>query len=393
VRTIDTLGYPIVVSSGSLAEVARIVEERAPSHRYVIITDDNVASHYLDHVSASLIERSRRGVTSDRVHTVVIPAGEEHKTRERWSAITDSLLAHGCGRDTAIIALGGGVIGDLAGFVAATYMRGIPVVQIPTTLLAMVDASVGGKTAVDTPAGKNTVGAFHPPAAVIIDPATLASLPTRELRSGLAEVIKHGVIADSSVIDQVETIMPALLAARASGAALEAMIERSVRIKADVVAADERELGLRKVLNFGHTIGHGVEAASDYALLHGEAIAIGMVAEGRLAEILGIATVGTAAAIEDAVTRAGLPSRAPDGMLADRVLALMRSDKKQRRGVLEYSLPRRVGEMAGESSGWAIAVDDSVALEVLRALGNRESGIGNRESGIGNRESGIGNRE
>jgi 3-dehydroquinate synthase len=372
VRTIDTLGYPIVVSSGSLAEVARIVEERAPSHRYVIITDDNVASHYLDHVSASLIERSRRGVTSDRVHTVVIPAGEEHKTRERWSAITDSLLAHGCGRDTAIIALGGGVIGDLAGFVAATYMRGIPVVQIPTTLLAMVDASVGGKTAVDTPAGKNTVGAFHPPAAVIIDPATLASLPTRELRSGLAEVIKHGVIADSSVIDQVETIMPALLAARASGAALEAMIERSVRIKADVVAADERELGLRKVLNFGHTIGHGVEAASDYALLHGEAIAIGMVAEGRLAEILGIATVGTAAAIEDAVTRAGLPSRAPDGMPADRVLALMRSDKKQRRGVLEYSLPRRVGEMAGESSGWAIAVDDSVALEVLRALGNRE---------------------
>ena len=378
-RTIDTLGYPIVVSSGSLAEVARIVEERAPSHRYVIITDDNVASHYLDHVSASLIERSRRGVTSDRVHTVVIPAGEEHKTRERWSAITDSLLAHGCGRDTAIIALGGGVIGDLAGFVAATYMRGIPIVQIPTTLLAMVDASVGGKTAVDTPAGKNTVGAFHPPAAVIIDPATLASLPARELRSGLAEVIKHGVIADSSVIDQVETIMPALLAARASGAALEAMIERSVRIKADVVAADERELGLRKVLNFGHTIGHGVEAASDYALLHGEAIAIGMVAEGRLAEILGIATVGTAAAIEDAVTRAGLPSRAPDGMLADRVLALMRSDKKQRRGVLEYSLPRRVGEMAGESSGWAIAVDDSVALEVLRALGNRESGIGNRE--------------
>ena len=371
-RTIDTLGYPIVVSSGGLAEVARIVEERAPSHRYVIITDDNVAPHYLDHVCASLIGGSGRGLTRDRVHTVIIPAGEEHKTRERWSAITDTLLAHGCGRDTAIIALGGGVIGDLAGFVAATYMRGIPVVQIPTTLLAMVDASIGGKTAVDTPAGKNTVGAFHPPAAVMIDPATLASLPARELRSGLAEVIKHGVIADRSVIDEVEAIMPALLAARASGAALEAMIERSVRIKADVVAADERELGLRKVLNFGHTIGHGVEAASDYALLHGEAIAVGMVAEGRLAENLGIATVGTAAAIEDAVTRAGLPSRVPDGMEADRVLALMRSDKKQRRGVLEYSLPKRMGEMAGESSGWAIAVDDSIALEVLRALGNRE---------------------
>jgi len=372
VRTIDTLGYPIVVASGVLAQVGRLVEERAPSHRYAIITDNNVAPHYLDQVCESLIAGSSHGAARDRVHTVVIPAGEEHKTRERWSAITDALLAQGCGRDTAIIALGGGVVGDLAGFVAATYMRGIPVVQIPTTLLAMVDASVGGKTAVDTPAGKNTVGAFHPPAAVIIDPATLASLPARELRSGLAEVIKHGVIADATVIDEVDAIAPALLAASASRDALEAMIERSVRIKANVVAADERELGLRKVLNFGHTIGHGVEAASEYALLHGEAIAIGMVAEGRLAENLGIATVGTAAAIEDAVTRAGLPSRAPDGIAPDRVLSLMRSDKKQRRGVLEYSLPKRVGEMAGESSGWGIAVDDSVAIEVLRALGNRE---------------------
>ena len=367
-RTIDTLGYPIVVASGGLAQIARIAEEHAPAHRYAIITDDHVAPHYLDHVARSLLERSSRGVTADRVHSVVIPAGEEHKTRERWSAITDTLLAHGCGRDTAIIALGGGVIGDLAGFVAATYMRGIPVVQIPTTLLAMVDASVGGKTAVDTPAGKNTVGAFHPPAAVMIDTATLASLPARELRSGLAEVIKHGVIADLTVIAEVEAITPALLSARTSGDALEVMIERSVRIKADVVAADERELGLRKVLNFGHTIGHGVEAASGYALLHGEAIAIGMIAEARLAETIGIATDGTAAAIEDAVTRAGLPSRAPDGMAADRVLALMRSDKKQRRGVLEYSLPKRVGEMAGESSGWGIAVEDSVAFEVIRTV-------------------------
>ncbi|HEX5072815.1 MAG TPA: 3-dehydroquinate synthase [Gemmatimonadaceae bacterium] len=367
-RTIDTLGYPIVVASGGLAQVARLVEERAPSHRYAIITDDNVAPHYLDHIVESLVARSARGVTRDRVHTVVIPAGEQHKTRERWSMITDALLAHGCARDTAIIALGGGVVGDLAGFVAATYMRGIPVVQIPTTLLAMVDASVGGKTAVDTPAGKNTVGAFHPPAAVIIDPATLASLPERELRSGLAEVIKHGVIADGTVIEEVEAIAPAVHSSRTSREALEAIIGRSVQIKADVVAADERERGPRKVLNFGHTIGHGVEAASDYTLLHGEAIAIGMVAEARLAENIGIATVGTAAAIEGAVTRVGLPSRAPSDIAPDRVLSLMRSDKKQRRGVLEYSLPKRVGEMAGESSGWAIAVEDSLALEVIRTV-------------------------
>ena len=370
-RAIDTLGYPIVVASGGLAQIGRIIAERAPSHRYAIVTDENVAPHYLEHVSQSLTGGSG-AVAPDLVHTVVIPPGEQHKTRARWSAITDTLLAHGCGRDTAIIALGGGVIGDLAGFVAATYMRGIPVVQIPTTLLAMVDASVGGKTAVDTPAGKNTVGAFHPPAAVLIDPATLASLPARELRSGLAEVIKHGVIADGTVIEEVEAITPALLSAHASPEALAVMIERSVRIKADVVAADERERGLRKVLNFGHTIGHGVEAASEYTLLHGEAIAIGMVAEARLAELLGIATVGTAAAIEDAVTRVGLPSRAARTIAPDRVLSLMRSDKKQRRGVLEYSLPKRVGEMAGESSGWGIAIEDSIALEVLRTLRSTE---------------------
>ena len=366
--TIDTLGYPIVVASGALAQIARLIDERAPSHRYAIVTDDNVARHYLDHVCASLLAGSHRGLTRDRVHTIVIPPGEEHKTRERWSAITDTLLAHGCGRDTAIIALGGGVIGDLAGFVAATYMRGIPVVQVPTTLLAMVDASVGGKTAVDTPHGKNTVGAFHRPAGVIIDPTTLTSLPSRELRSGLAEVIKHGVIADHGVIDEVDAIAPTLFSARVSHDAVEAMIERSVRIKTNVVAADERELGRRKVLNFGHTIGHGIEAASQYSLLHGEAIAIGMVAEGRLAEKVGVASAGTAAAIEAAVTRAGLPGRAPNGMDPDRVLTLMRSDKKQRRGALEYSLPKRVGEMAGESSGWGIPVEDSAALEVLRAL-------------------------
>jgi 3-dehydroquinate synthase len=368
VGTIDTLGYPITVASGALTQVARLVDEHAPSHRYAIITDDNVARHYLGRVRQSLIEASRRDLTGDHVHTVVIPAGEEHKTRERWSAVTDAMLAYGCGRDTTVIALGGGVIGDLAGFVAATYMRGVPVVQVPTTLLAMVDASVGGKTAVDTPAGKNTVGAFHPPAAVIIDPATLASLPSRELRSGLAEVIKHGVIADAAAIDEVDGLASGLYSGTASQQALEQVIERSVRIKASVVAADERELGLRKVLNFGHTIGHGVEAASGYSLLHGEAIAVGMVGESRLAERRAIAEEGTARAIERALENAGLPTRMPRTIEPDQVLGLMRSDKKQRRGALEYSLPRRVGEMAGEESGWAVPVPDEAVLEILREL-------------------------
>ena len=366
--SIDVLSYRIVVASGSLARLGELVQQHAPSHRYAIITDENIARHYLQSARESLVTGSRGRLSEGRAHTVVIPAGEQNKTRERWSAITDTLLAHGCGRDTAIIALGGGVVGDLAGFVAATYMRGIPVVQVPTTLLAMVDASIGGKTAVDTPAGKNTVGAFHPPAIVIIDPSTLASLPARELRAGMAEVIKHAVIADRAMFDEISAILPSLFAGNASQSALESLIARSVRIKANVVAADERELGLRKVLNFGHTIGHGVEAASDYSLLHGEAIAIGMIAEAKLAEAAGVADDGTAATIEGSIAMAGLPSRMPSTIEPDRVLTLMRSDKKQRRDALEYSLPKRVGEMAGESSAWAIPIADAAALEILNGM-------------------------
>ena len=365
--SIDVLGYSILVETDALARLSDLVRAHAPAHRYAVVTDGNVARHYLTRVRDALVSTAGNGpAAASTVHTVVIPPGEQHKTREQWAAITDDLLAHGCARDTTIVALGGGVIGDLAGFVAATYMRGVPVVQIPTTLLAMVDASVGGKTAVDTPAGKNTVGAFHPPAFVVIDPATLASLPTRELRAGLAEVIKHGVIADEAEIDAARALAPALEAGQAPPRALESLIERSVRIKASVVAADEREHGLRKVLNFGHTIGHGVEAASSFTLLHGEAIAIGMVAEARVGEQLGVAGVGTADAIERAVTAVGLPSRIPGDLALERVSALMQSDKKRRRGQLEYALPERLGAMAGSSSAWGIAVDDATVLRVLR---------------------------
>ena len=367
--SIDVLGYSILVETDALARLPDLVRAHAPAHRYAVVTDANVARHYLTRVRDALVAAAGDGPTAaSAVHTVVIPPGEELKTREQWAAITDDLLAHGCARDTTIVALGGGVIGDLAGFVAATYMRGVPVVQIPTTLLAMVDASVGGKTAVDTPAGKNTVGAFHPPTFVVIDPATLASLPTRELRAGLAEVIKHGVIADAAEIDAACALAPALEGGHAPQPGLEALIERSVRIKASVVAADEREHGLRKVLNFGHTVGHGVEAASSYSLLHGEAIAIGMVAEARVAEQVGVAGVGTAEAIERAVTAVGLPSRIPGELPPERVIALMQSDKKRRRGLLEYALPERLGVMAGASSAWGIAVDDATVLQILRAL-------------------------
>jgi len=362
VATIDTLGYPIVVDFGTLGQLARLAREHTRAHSYAIVTDENVAPHYLPVVQAALSSDARHA------HVVVIPAGEQHKTRAQWASITDSLLSRAFGRDTTIVALGGGVIGDLAGFVAATYMRGVPVIQVPTTLLSMVDASVGGKTAVDTPAGKNTVGAFHPPSLVVIDPATLASLPRRELISGLAEVIKHGVIADAAELDAVRSIAPDLLGGGDPPAAIAPLIERSVRIKARIVAADERELGLRKVLNFGHTIGHGVEAASDYQLLHGEAIAIGMVAEAELAERVGVAERGTRKTVEKVLDQVTLPTRLPTDLDHMRVLALMQSDKKRRGNSLEYALPKRIGEMAAESAGWSVPIPNEAVLEVLRAM-------------------------
>ena len=346
----------MIVSAGSLASAGELVREVAPAHRYAIITDDIVGPLYASRVVESF--------TDARVDVLTIPTGERHKTRESWARLTDELLAAGFGRDSTVVALGGGVVGDLAGFVAATFMRGIPVVQLPTTLLAMIDSSVGGKTGVDTPAGKNLVGAFHPPSLVLSDPSALATLPPEQLRSGLAEAIKHGVIADERYFERVVADLPTLLA-QPSGPGMLGLISRSVEIKADVVARDEREGGLRKTLNFGHTLGHAIESESGYRLLHGEAVAIGMVLESVLAERVGVAEAGTARRVRDAVERAGLPASRPEDMNADRVLAATRSDKKARRGTAEFALPRRVGAMAGEETNWAVRIDEDAVLAVL----------------------------
>jgi 3-dehydroquinate synthase len=332
-----------------------------------VVTDETVAPLYLERVLDS-IAGSAGSIPRDRCIAVAIPAGEQHKTREQWARVTDELLGARCGRDTTIVALGGGVVGDLAGFVAATYMRGVPVVQCPTTLLAMVDASVGGKTGVDTPAGKNLVGAFHPPAAVVADPSVLATLPARELRAGLAEVLKHGVIADAGELERLRALPPSPGSESFSADQFVALVARSVAIKAEIVRADEREGGVRKVLNFGHTIGHAVEAASGFALLHGEAVAVGMIAESRLAERAGVAESGTAGAVEVAVGDLGLPTRIPHGLGAAQLLALTRADKKTRRSTVEYALPRRIGQMAGRDAGWAVPIDDALVLGVLEEL-------------------------
>jgi 3-dehydroquinate synthase len=277
------------------------------------------------------------------------------------------MLAKKFGRDSVVIALGGGVVGDLAGFVAATFMRGIPVVQIPTTLVAMVDASIGGKTAVDTPSGKNLVGAFHPPAAVLVDPQLLATLPLREMRAGFAEIVKHGVIADDVYLREVASRASEMLSAEGGFASdrMISLIVRSVEIKAEIVSRDEREEGLRKTLNFGHTIGHAVELVSGYSLLHGEAVAIGMALEGRLAEQIGVAKAGTAAAIVKALQSAGLPTDLPTGFMAGEVIEAMKSDKKGVSGKTRFALPLRVGAMAGAKTGWSVQVGDDQLREVL----------------------------
>ena len=253
--------------------------------------------------------------------------------------------------------------GDLAGFVAATFMRGVSLVQCPTSLLAMIDASVGGKTGVDTRAGKNLVGAFHVPAVVLADVELLATLPIEQRRAGLAEAIKHGVIADAAHFDELDASLDALLAGEPSSTL--AVVARSVEIKAAVVRADAREHGLRKTLNFGHTIGHAVEQASGYALLHGECVAIGMVLEARLAEHLGVAEHGTASKIETLLRRASLPVALPASMDAETILAASRHDKKSRNGGVEYALPTRIGAMIEAGSAWSIPVDDAVVREVL----------------------------
>jgi 3-dehydroquinate synthase len=356
-REVNLPTYTVTIAPGALDRIGELVRISAAAHRYAIITDANVGPLYAPRVASAL----RIPASS----TFTIPAGEAHKTRENWARLTDEMLAAGFGRDTTIIAIGGGVVGDLAGFVAATFMRGVPHIQVPTSLLAMIDASVGGKTAVDTPSGKNLVGAFHQPSAVVADTTVLASLPSEQLRAGMAEAIKHGVIADEEYFARVESIAGTLRSIDVASPAVLDLVARSVEIKADVVRRDEREDGIRKTLNFGHTVGHAIELASGYSLLHGEAVAMGMVYESLIAERISAAASGTAERVRRAVLTAGLPDVRPEDIAVDEIVAATRGDKKARAGRAEYALPARIGAMAGASRGWAMPVSEDLLREVL----------------------------
>ena len=357
-RQVELPTYRVTIEAGALDRLAAIVREVAPAFRYAVVTDEIVAPLYAERVRGAL------GPLGD-VTMIAIPSGEASKTREMWAYATDDLLDNGFGRDSAVVALGGGVVGDLAGFVAATYMRGIPFVQVPTTLLAMIDASIGGKTGVDTRAGKNLVGAFHQPAAVVVDPTVLATLPIEDLRAGFAEAIKHGVIADAAYFDRVARCAADLESLDVAGEAMLDIVAQSVEIKADVVRRDEREAGVRKTLNFGHTVGHAIERLARYEMRHGDCVAIGMVVESTIAERLGVAEPGTASRVLETVRAAGLPHARPRAMPAEDIIAATRSDKKARADRAEYALPCRIGAMAGAERDWSMPVEDSVVAEAL----------------------------
>lgn len=347
--------YDVLVGAGLLDRLAEVLPVPAHARRAALVTTGRVAGRYSPPVRAALAARGLEIVP------LPVPDGEEAKTLGTLEAAYHRLAAAQFGRDDLVVTLGGGVLTDLGGFLAATWHRGVRVVHIPTTLLAQVDAAVGGKTGVNLAEGKNLIGAFHQPAAVVCDTATLATLPDRELRSGLGEVAKYGFLADPAVLDLLERDPGA---ARAGDpAVLTEVVRRGVAVKARVVAADEREAGDRALLNYGHTFGHAIETETGYGVYaHGEAVALGMVAAARLAERLGVAAEGLAARTVALLAALGLPT---GGLAADphRLWEAMTRDKKVREGGVRFVLCRRPGD-----AFLTAPLDREPVLDVLRTL-------------------------
>ncbi len=352
--------YPILIGEGLLGRLGSFLTERGfqSGTRVLVVTNPEVRGF---HGAEALTGLESSGFV---VRTLVLEAGEERKTPATVAAIHDAAFDHRLERGSLIVALGGGVVGDMAGFAAATWLRGIAVVQVPTTLLAMVDAAIGGKTGVNHPGGKNLIGAFHQPKLVLIDPRVLATLPEREFRAGMAEVIKYAVIGDEQLFDDLEQAavrdpQGALASRDAIGPELlQRLLERSAAAKARVVAADEREGGLRAILNYGHTLGHAVENLSGYGTwLHGEAVALGMVAAGDIAVAMGLWSQADQDRQRRLVAAAGLPMGWP-ALDPDAVLSSLQVDKKVRQGKVRFVLPTGVG---------SVTIRDDVDPATIRA--------------------------
>lgn len=347
--------YPIHIGEDALSLLPELIAATGQRGAIGVVTDSQVGPLYAARVEEEIAKTGKRHVT----HT--FPAGEENKRLARIEEICGTFLDAGLDRASLIIALGGGVVGDVAGYAAASFMRGVPFIQIPTTIVAQVDSSVGGKTGVNHPLGKNTIGAFHQPAGVLIDMTMLRSLPDRELRAGLAEVIKHGVIRDEALFAHMEDHADAILACDLC--ALEIPVVRSCEIKAGVVASDEFENGARADLNYGHTFGHAIEAVTEYKhFLHGEAVALGMCAAGYLARQLGMVDDSFIVRQEACIARFGLPTRWAD-LPVDDTLVAMRKDKKVRAGAMKFIVAERIGSVVQRTD-----VDEAQARAALEAI-------------------------
>ena len=346
--------YPIVIGSGLLGD-ASTYQHLPPASTALIVSNSTVAPLYAAQLKAALQARYAN------VLSLHLPDGEAHKNWPTLQLIFDALLSHGCDRKTVLFALGGGVVGDMTGFAAASYMRGVPFVQVPTTLLAQVDSSVGGKTAINHPLGKNMIGAFYQPQLVVCDLDVLKTLPPRELSAGLAEVIKYGPIADMPFLDWIEANIDALMASEP--AALALAIQRSCKIKAHVVGQDEREQGLRAILNFGHTFGHAIESGLGYGQwLHGEGVGCGMVMAAHLSQRLGLIDMAFVERLTRLIKRAGLPVKGPILDASDnagRYLQLMQIDKKAEAGEIRFVL------IDGPGKATVRAAPDAMVREVI----------------------------
>ncbi len=349
--------YDIAIAPSNLSLLGAEMQRLKLGAKVLVISNPEIFNYYGDSCIKSL---EKAGF---EVFTHLIPAGETHKHLGSIQQVYDTALTYHLERSSTFVALGGGVIGDMTGFAAATWLRGVNFVQVPTSLLAMVDASVGGKTGVNHPKGKNLIGAFYQPKLVLIDPNVLKTLPVREFRAGMAEVIKYGIIWDKDLFDKLsaaeslsslETIEPQLL---------ETIIARSCQAKADVVSEDEKESGLRAILNYGHTIGHAVESLTNYEqLVHGEAVGIGMVAAGKIALEMGLWEKLAAQQQDELITKTGLPTVIPSQILVQDILETVKNDKKVKAGKVRFILPTEIGK---------VIITDQVTPEIItQALSN-----------------------
>ena len=339
-------GNTILLGVELLDALGPLLSARGLRGTVALIGDSNVIEYHGERAFRSL------AMSGFEVRPVRVPAGEESKTLEMAGLLYEQLVQGGLERSGAIVALGGGVVGDLSGFVAATYLRGVPWVCCATTLLSMVDASIGGKTGVDLPSGKNLVGAFHPPWLTVSDLTTLHTLPEREFQAGLAEVIKAGIIGDVELFEMIES----------GSTDVQEIIRRAIKVKVAVVREDPFEKGRRAALNLGHTIGHGLEAASQFLLRHGEAIGLGLIAEAKIAERLGLAHRDLSDRLEAVIEKVGLPTRYAN-LETDTIVQLMRSDKKKQLGRLKFALPRAIGDVV-----IGVDVQDELIREALEAV-------------------------